>query len=180
MPKKQQYEDSEEIDFSFSDIDTEIDKLLKGKEQQKKEKIEIGHTVNEKIKTGLEIRNNLPDEGFLEVKADEVNLTHENKYGEMVTEKKVRITHTDTKGKEHIEFVEGLFKIDLRNDAHWWFIRTPEVVPSMIKQAVRTHLDIKKCYEVEKRKLDIPWFLIIGLIIGALIILLMFMRLASG
>jgi len=43
----------------------------------------------------------------------------------------------------------------------------------MIKQAVHTHVDIKKCYEMEKRKVEIPIWLIAALIGGAVIIILM-------
>jgi hypothetical protein len=151
----------------------EIDDLLKRKEKDNVPRATVQH-IGERIRTGLEIRNNLPEKGFLNVKADHVKVTKEDKEGNQHIEDKVRIEHTDTEGIKHVEFTDGLFNIDLRNDANWWFIRTPDVVPGMINQAVRTALDVKKCHEPEKRKLEFPYVLIIAFIIGAIIIGLMF------
>lgn len=169
-------DDLEDIDFSFSAMEKDIDELLE-KKSKKKEDIQKKPTVqhiSEKIRMGMEIKNNLPEHGFLNVKAEEVKVTKKNEYDEEVEERKVRITSKDPDGAEHVSISDGLFNIDLRNDATWWFIRTPDVVPSMIKQAVRTALDVKKCHEPIKRKNEFPYILIIALIIGAIVIGLMF------
>jgi hypothetical protein len=171
-------EETEDIDFSFSDVDEEVDKLLDKREKKEKPKATVQH-ISEKIRTGLEIKNNLPDKGFLNVKAEEGIVTRKDENGEEVQERKIIVTHKDTKGVEHVEITDGLFNIDLRNDANWWFIRTPDVVPSMINQAVRTALDVKKCHEPEKRKIEFPYLLVIGLIVGAIIIGLMFWSLLT-
>jgi hypothetical protein len=161
-----------EKNFSFKEVKDRVEELRKEKELKQGKKVKTFH-ISEKIKQGKEIKENLPEPGFLDVKFED---GIEKKTGE----KRIIVTHKDTEGKEVVEVTNGLFNIDLRNDVIFWFIRTPEVVPTMINQAVRTAIDRKKCYEVEKRKIDYPILLIIGLIIGALIIGFMFISAMSG
>lgn len=162
-------------DFSFDTMRDDIDKLFTEREKrEEKTEMKIPH-FSDKIKDGLEIKNNLPDEGFLGVKFDEVNVTKKDKNGEEKTERKIRVTHEDTEGKEHVEYVRGIWKMDLRNDAYFWFVRTPEVIPQRIKQCIRAAIDRKKCYEFEKRKMEIPLLLLLILGIGAAIIIVAFM-----
>lgn len=160
------------IDFSFQDVENEVDKILGTSDKDEKKKPEVHH-ISEKIQMGMEIKNNPPDKGFLEVKAEVGMVKYTDRYGEMHEKKKVIITSKDVKDVEHVEITDGLFTIDLRNDANFWFIRSPVTVPSMITQAVRTHLDIKKCHEPEKRRVDIPIWLIAALVGGAAIIFIM-------
>ena len=169
---------NENIDFSFQDdaVEKEVDKLLGTiKDEQKTE----SQHITEKIKTGMEIRKTPPDKGFLNVKAEKAMVTYKDKYGEEHVSDKVIITSKDINNVEYMEITDGLFNIDLRNDSIFWFIRSPVVVPSMITQAVRTHLDIKKCHEPEKRKVEIPLILILALIGGAVLILFMLFSLFS-
>jgi len=161
-----------DIDFSFQDVENEVDKILGTTDEEKKKKPEIHH-ISEKIQMGMEIKNNPPDKGFLNVKAETALVKYKDRYGEELLEKKVIITSKDIHDIEYVEITDGLFNIDLRNDSNFWFIRSPVVVPSMITQAVRTHLDIKKCHEPEKRKIEFPIWLIAALIGGAAIIILM-------
>jgi len=179
--KNKPEDELEDIDFSFSKMEEHVDEILEKKRKgisNKAPEPTVQH-ISEKIRTGMEIKNNLPQPGFLNVKAEGIKITKTNENGEETTEKKVRITHKDTDGNEVIEITDGIFNIDLRNDAEWWFIRTPDVVPSMIKQAVRTALDVKKCHEPIKRKNDFPYILVIGLIIGAIVIGLMFLSMIT-
>lgn len=165
--------DSTDVDFSFADenIDKAVDKILK-ESGGDEEKPEVPH-ISEKIRLGMEIKNNLPDKGYLQVKAEKGKVKFIDKYGEEHEEEKIIITSKDIKDVEHVEITDGLFAMDFRNDCDFWFVRSPVVVPAMIKQAVHTHVDIKKCYLMEKRKIEIPIWLIAALIGGAAIILLM-------
>lgn len=154
-------------DFSFKEIESQVDELFDKKKDQ--DKYESIGNISDKIKEGMEIKNNLPEKGFMEVKADEKKDENGKKY--------VEITYKDTEDKEHKIKHKGIFCLDLRNDAEFWFIRTPILVPQIYKQAIRTHLDIKKCHEPERRKIELPIALIIGLIIGTVIIILSFISL---
>ena len=161
------------IDFSFQDVENEVDKILgTSKDKDKKEKPKLHH-ITEKIQMGMEIKHNLPDKGFLNVKAERGKVKFIDRYGETQEKDKVIITSKDIKDVEHVEITDGLFAMDFRNDCDFWFNRSPVVVPAMINQAVHTHVDIKKCYEMEKRKLELPILLIAMLIGGAAVILLM-------
>lgn len=166
------------IDFSFQDADVEkeVDKLLGKSDEKEKPKT---HHISEKIRMGMEIKNNLPDKGFLNVKAEKATVKYIDKYGEEHEKEKVIITSKDIHNIEHVEITDGLFNIDLRNDSNFWFIRSPVVVPSMITQAVRTHLDIKKCHDPEKHKVELPILLVAALIGGAVIIVIMLFSLFS-
>lgn len=173
----------EDIDFSFRNVEEKVDRVLQSrkKKQDEEEVLEFKTpNLSDKTKKGLEIRNNLPDPGFLEVKFDEVKVTTENEDGSKKVEKKIKVTHKDVEGKEHVEVTNGIYKLDLRNDATFWFLRTPEVIPQRTKQAIRAAIDRKKCYEPMKRKLDVPYILVIILIVGAIIIAVSFMSWISG
>lgn len=167
------------IDFSFDDVENEVDKILgTSKDKEGKEKPKLHH-ITEKIQMGMEIKHNLPDKDFLKVKAERGKVTFIDRYGEKKVKDKVIITSKDIKDVEHVEITDGLFAMDFRNDCNFWFNRSPIVVPAMINQAVHTHVDIKKCYEMEKRKLELPILLIAALIGGAAIILIMLFSLIS-
>ena len=161
------------VDFSFEDADIEkaVDKMLKSSGGDK-EKPEVPH-ISEKIRLGMEIKHNLPDKGYLRVKAERGTVKYKDKYGETFEEKKVIITSKDVYDVEYVEITDGLFAIDFRDDCNYWFIRSPNVVPALINQAVRTAIDVKKCYEMEKRRSEIPIWLIAALIGGAVIIIIM-------
>ena len=165
---------SKDIDFSFDDVDVSkaVDKILGTAQDAEKEKPKLHH-ITEKIQVGMEIKHDLPDKGFLNVKVERGKVKFTDRYGETQEKDKIIVTSKDIKDVEHVEITDGLFAIDFRNDCNFWFNRSPVTVPSMINQAVRTHLDVKKCYEMEKRKVEIPVWLIAALIGGTIIIILM-------
>ena len=155
--------DKEDIDFSLDSLRKEIDSKLDEKAKKTKDETTVQH-ISERIKKGLEMKNNLPNKDFMTFKAEEGTLQDGTKV--------LKTTTTDTDGVPHVEITKGVYKLDLRNDAEYWFIRTPVVVPQMIRHAVRSAIDRKKCYELEKRKLELPIWLIIGLGVGAVIIII--------
>jgi len=173
VEKTEDVQEKPQTDFSFTDkdVEREVDKLFKGEGQTVNEP-ETRH-ISEKVRFGVEVKNKLPDKGFLEVKAEKGIVKFKDKYGEVQEKQKVIITSKDIEDIEHVEITDGLFATDLRNDANWWFIRSPIIVPSMIRQAKRVAIDTRKCYEDEKRRPEIPLWLIVALICGAGIILLM-------
>lgn len=161
------------IDFSFADVENEVDKILgTSKDKDKKEKPKLHH-ITEKIQMGMEIKHELPDKDFMNVKVERGKVKFTDRYGQEHVKDKVIVTSKDIHDVEHVEITDGLFAMDFRNDCNFWFNRSPVVVPAMINQAVHTHVDIKKCYEMEKRKLEIPVLLILALVGGAAVILLM-------
>ena len=165
-----------DIDFSFEDSDVRkaVDEILGTSEDDEgKKKTPKTHHITEKIGMGMEIKHELPDRDFLRVKTEKGIVKFIDRYGEEREEERVIITSKDIEGVDHVEITEGLFSMDFRNDCNFWFNRSPVTVPAMIKQAVHTHVDIKKCYEMEKRRTEIPIWLIAGLIGGAVIIILM-------
>ena len=166
-------EDEDKPDFSFKSVEKEVDKLFSDKEEKKEKIAEIPH-LSDKIKQGMEIKNNLPDKDFLRVDFKEANVTFKDKDGNKKTEKKLVVNYKDVKGVDHVEITNGIYKLDLRDDAYFWFIRTPEVIPQRMQQISRASIDRKKCYEPEKRKLDLPVLLIVGLAVGAIIIVVSF------
>jgi len=167
-----------DVDFSFQDVENEVDKIL-GKSDDKEKKTPELHHITEKIQVGMEIKHNLPDKGYLKVKAERGKVKFTDRYGEEQVKEKVIITSRDINDVEHVEITDGLFSMDFRNDCNFWFNRSPVVVPAMIKQAVHTHVDIKKCYDMEKRKVDIPLWLILGMIGGGVIIVAMVLSLLT-
>jgi hypothetical protein len=157
----------EPIDFSFKDVEKDIDKTLN--EKTKEEPTPKVSHISDKIRQGMEIKENLPDKGFLEFKAEEIEI--KNKDG---TKRKALLTTTrDTEGVDHVEVTDGKYVIDLRNDAEFWFIRSPTVVPQIIQQGIRAAIDRRKSYEPEKRRREIPIYLIAGIAIGAIVIVIM-------
>ena len=169
---------STDIDFSFQDVEQEVDKILGTSDKDKKEKPKLHH-ITEKIQMGMEIKHELPDKDFLKVKADRGKVTFIDRYGEQHVKEKVIITSKDIDGVEHVEITDGLFAMDFRNDCNFWFNRSPVVVPAMINQAVRVAIDIKECYKIKKRKIEIPIWLIAALIGGGGIIIVMLISLMS-
>jgi len=162
----------ETTDFSF---ENEAEKAVKqvqksGYSEEEEPKL---HHITEKIQTGMDIKHTLPDKDFLKVKVERGRVKFTDRYGQEQVKDKVIVTSRDIKDVEHVEITDGLFAMDFRNDCDFWFNRSPVVVPAMINQAVHTHVDIKKCYEMEKRKLELPIVLILALVGGAAVIILM-------
>lgn len=169
--KKEPVEETN-IDFSF---ENEAEKAVKQvqKSSYSEEKEPKLHHITEKIQMGMDIKHNLPDKDFLKVKLERGRVKFIDRYGQTQEKDKVIVTSKDIKDVEYVEITDGLFAMDFRNDCNFWFNRSPVVVPAMINQAVHTHVDIKKCYEMEKRKLELPILLILALVGGAAVILLM-------
>lgn len=180
---KNEKEKTTDYDFSFKDVEQQVDQFLEDKGKKQKKEIETHH-ISDKIKQGLKIKQHLPEKNFLNVKAEEVEVqtkrTDEEGNEIIDKERKVQITHTNKDGKTFTEIVKGIFEIDLNNDAYWWFIRTPTVMPQLIDQSVRTHIDIKNAHKPEKRKIEIPYLLIIAFAIGALIIVISLISMFMG
>ena len=161
----------EEQNFSFEiSAEKAVDEMFKNKQDAEKPE---SHHITEKIRTGMEIKHNLPDKGYLGVKVDKGKVTFTDRYGEKQIKDKIIITSKDIEDVEHVEITDGVFAMDFRNDCDFWCNRSPVTVPAMIKQAVHTHLDIKKCYEMEKRRAELPIVLIAALLGGVIIIVLM-------
>lgn len=177
MVKKNKTEKKPDFSFKKDKIREEIDKRFE-KLQVEEEKTKIKH-ISDQIEQGLEIKQNLPDAGAFDVKFDEVKAKVKDKEGNEIEKRMIKVSHTDEKGEVTEELTSGIYQTDLREDALFWFIRSPEVVPSLIRQAIRTHLDIKKCHEPEKRKHEIPIILIVILIAGAAIITWMMISLMT-
>ena len=57
------------IDFSFDDVENEVDKILGTSDKGKKEKPKLHH-ITEQIQMGMEIKHELPDREFLRVKTE--------------------------------------------------------------------------------------------------------------
>ena len=166
-------------DFSFeSEAEKAVDEMFEKKKNSSEKTPEIPH-LSEKIQMGMEMKHIPPDKGFLNVRAEEAKVKFTDRWGEEREEKKVIITSKDIKSVEHIEITDGIFEIDLRNDSNFWHIRSPVTVPSLINQAVRVAVDIKECYKVVKRKMEIPIWLILALVVGAAIIIVMMISLLS-
>lgn len=159
------------IDLDMKTIEKDIDNTLgeKAERQQKEgESSKLSH-LSDRIRQGLEIKENLPSKGFLNFKAESVLI----KYRDGTEKRAVMTTTSDTDGVDHIEVTNGLYQIDLRNDAEFWFIRSPTVVPQMITQTERAAIDRKDSYKPEKRKIPLPYWLIAGIAVGAIIIVAM-------
>jgi len=166
-------------DFSFeNEAERAVDEMFGESSSSDGEKPKLHH-ITEKIQVGMEIKHNPPDRDFLRVKTEKGIVTFIDKYGEEREEEHVIVTSRDIEGIDHVEITQGLFAMDFRNDCNFWHNRSPEVVPAMIKQAVHTHVDIKKCYDMAKRKTDIPLWLILGMVGGAGIIIAMVISLLT-
>ncbi len=57
------------IDFSFQDVENEVDKILGTSDKDEKEEPKLHH-ITETIRLGMEIKHNLPDRDFLRVKTE--------------------------------------------------------------------------------------------------------------
>ena len=160
------------VDFSFENEAENAVKRVQKSSYSAEEEPKLHH-ITEKIQMGMEIKHKLPDKDFLKVKVERGKVKFTDRYGQEQVKNKVIVTSRDIHDVEHVEITDGLFAMDFRNDCNFWFNRSPVVVPAMINQAVHTHVDIKKCYEMEKRKLELPIVLILALVGGAAVILLM-------
>ena len=166
-------------DFSFeNEAEKAVDEMFSESSSSDGKKPKLHH-ITEKIQLGMEIKHDPPDRDFLRVKTEKGIVTFIDKYGEEREEEHVLVTSRDIEGIDHFEITKGLFVIDFRNDCNFWHNRSPEVVPAMIKQAVHTHVDIKKCYDMSKRKTEIPIWLILAMIGGAGIIIAMVISLLT-
>lgn len=180
---KNKNKDKEKVnpDFSFKDIHKDIDDALdkKQKEEEKEHKVP---NISDKIKQGLEIKNNPPEKRFLNVEAKEGYIVREDEEGDQTTEKVIVVKHNDEVGEEHVTITKGIFTIDLRNDADWWFTRTPEVIPQLLENVENAAIARKDCYKPDKRKKEYPWITIALIIIGAFIItaMVIFLFLKTG
>lgn len=189
--KKQDSSDVDEgkPDFSFkevspdyADVSSEIDKALektKTRYDPSKE-FKIEH-VTDKIKFAKTIKEEPPEKGFMNVdfKDAEVTEIDENDHEETYKGVAVITEHGDDKdptGKKikKIAVYDGIFNIDLNVDAYWWFVRSCNIFPTILDQGIRTHLDIKRSHEPEKRKIEIPYFLIGAAVLGLILLLLVF------
>ena len=160
---------SGDSDFDFKQTREKIDKELDKRRGTDKDEVKSSN-ITEEIKFCLDVKNDLPDEGFLGVKADKVLIKFKDG---REAKKAVMMTSWDVDDVEHVEIVNGLFNIDLRDDANFWFIRSPTVVPSMMDDAKSTGYEIKDCYKPDKRKRELPIWLIVGIVVGAIIIAVM-------
>ena len=171
--------DSKDSDFSFeNEAERAVDKMFSESGSSDEDKPKLHH-ITERIQGSMEIKHNPPDKGFLNVKVNKVKVKYTDRYGEKHETDKILVRSKDIKEIEHFEISDGLFAMDFRNDCNFWHNRSPEVVPAMIKQAVHTHVDIKKCYDMTKRKTEIPLWLILAMIGGAGIIIAMVISLLT-
>lgn len=169
----------EDIDFSFKDIEQAVDQAV---EQHKKktgaDEYKIEH-ITDKIRFAKQIKEHPPEKGFMDVKFHDTEVTGTDEYGEEIKQKGIAVIteHIDKLGKKikKIAVYDGIFNIDLNADAYFWFVRSCNVFPLILDQGIRTHLDIKKAYLPEKRKLEVPWILI-GLGITGFIFIILILR----
>jgi len=177
--------DDDKIDFSFEkeDIGLEVDKAI---EKQKKkltaDEFKIEH-VSDKIKFAKGIREEPPEKGFMQIDAKEATVESKDEYGQDKTEKGIAIISyhdeedPETKEMKQVKKVvvhKGIFSIDLNNDAYFWFVRACNIFPLILDQGIRTHLDIKRAHEPEKRRHEMPWALIGLVVAGVIFIFLVF------
>lgn len=186
-PDEDEISDEDKPDFSFetvkpdyADISREVDKALDTRKKQVKEpeEFKIEH-VTDKIRFAKEIKEKPPEKGFMNVEFKDAEITETDDNGYEETKKGVAVIteHEDKetkKKKRKIAIYDGIFNIDLNVDAYWWFVRSCNVFPTILDQGIRTHLDIKKSHEPEKRKVEIPYFLIGAAILGLLFLFLIF------
>lgn len=165
-------------DFSFKsdDINDKVDEKLS------KKKTEIPKDYAEsvdRIKFAETIRNNPPEEGYMEVDFKECEYELEDgtkkKGVAILGEKKI-----GDKIKNFILITSGIFAIDLNLDAHWWFDRACTVFPMIIDQSVRTHVDVRDSFKPEKRKIEFPYLWVAVAIVGICMISLLFLMAFKG
>ena len=177
--QKENITSNDDIDFSFKDIDKEIDQAIeKQKTRVGSDEFKTEH-IADKVHFAKNIREHPPDKGFMNVDFKEAEVTGSDEYGEEFKKKGIAvITEHIDKAKKKIKKIavyDGIFNIDLNTDAYFWFVRSCNVFPLILDQGIRTHIDIKKAYLPEKRKLEIPWILI-GLGITGFIFIILILR----
>lgn len=183
-------------DFKFSDITKEIDNIIdrKKKSFDPNKEFKLEH-ISDRIKFAKTVKEQPPEKGYMKIEAKDAKLITKHPDGSEETQKAIAIIsehevpETDpekrkqgitTKIKKKIALYDGLFNIDLNVDAYWWFVRSCNVFPTILDQGIRTHLDIKKAHEPEKRKHEIPWILIGLGITGLMLIFLIFHYMTRG
>lgn len=184
--KKPDEEPEEKPDFSFADVSSEIDKIIEKKtgayDPTKEFKIEH---VSDKIRFAKTIKEQPPLKDFMNVEFKEAEITSTDKDGIETKEKGVAVI-TEHEGepeeekKRKIAIYDGIFNIDLNTDAYFWFVRSCNVFPLILDQGIRTHLDVKRSHEPEKRRTEIPIYLIGLAITGVIMIFLLFHFLTRG
>jgi hypothetical protein len=167
------------IDFSFKNIEQEIDAVVeKQKHNTGEDEYKIEH-ISDKIRFAKQIKENPPEKGFMDVSFRDAEVTGTAEYGEEFKKKGIAVIteHLDKAGKKikKIAVYDGIFNIDLNTDAYFWFVRSCNVFPLILDQGIRTHLDIKKSYNIEKRKLEVPWALI-GLGIAGFVFIILILN----
>ena len=169
-------------DFSFKDIHDEIDKAIDEKKNTTKEKeFKIEH-LSDRVRFAKEIKEKPPVKDFMKIEAKDAEIVTTDENGDEKHKKAIAIisNHEEkdkdgkVKAKRKIALYDGIFSIDLNVDAYWWFVRSCNVFPTILDQGIRTHLDIKKAHEPEKRKLEFPWALIGLVACGIFLIFLIF------
>jgi len=154
------------------------------------DEFKLEHT-SDRIRFAKTIKEEPPEKGFLCIDAKEAIVESKDEYGQTKEEKGVAIisyhedeTVTDpTKPKKLVKKIaiyNGLFSIDLNTDAYFWFVRACNIFPLILDQGIRTHLDIKRSHEPEKRKIEFPIWLIALVVTGVIFIFLMFNFLMKG
>lgn len=157
-------EPEENDDFSFKNIDDAVDDAInKQKQKTGVDDYKIEH-ITDKIRFAKNIKENPPEHGFMDIKFHDAEVAGTDECGEEFKKKGIAVIteHIDNAKKKIKKIVvyDGIFNIDLNTDAYFWFTRSCNVFPLILDQGIRTHLDIKKAHEPEKRKLEIPWILI--------------------
>lgn len=178
-------EDVPDFSFNIKDIEGEVDKALSERKQKiGKDEFKIEH-ISDKIRFAKTIKEEPPSKGFMQIDARDAVV--ENKDG--TTEKGIAIIsyHDEKNGKSgEVERVKkvvvhrGIFSIDLNVDAYFWFVRACNIFPLILDQGIRTHLDIKRAHQPEKRKLELPWALIGLVIAGIIFIFVVFRMIFAG
>lgn len=104
-------------------------------------------------------------------KTDEMSVDDKIKFGYNIRK------NPPKPGYMKVEVQPSIYAIDLNTDAHWWFQRACTVIPLIVDQAVRTHVDIKDSFKPEKAKVEFPYLFLIlavGGILAAIILVMMF------
>ena len=172
-------------DFSFIDdnVSQQIDKAIdRHKQKIGEDEFKIEH-VSDKIRFAKTIKENPPEKDFMKIDANETIVTKEDEDGNISEEKGVAVIsyheHEEAEGIpgetiKKVAVYNGLFSIDLNIDAYFWFVRACNIFPLILDQGIRTHLDIKRSHEPEKRRHELPIALIGAVIAGIILIFLIF------
>lgn len=172
-------DDVDDMDFSFKDIEREIENAV---EQRKKktgpDEFKIEH-ITDKIRFAKQIKEEPPAKGFMDIGFHDAEVTGLDDYGDEIKKRGIAVVseHINEVGKKikKIAVYDGIFNIDLNADAYFWFVRSCNVFPLILDQGIRTHVDIKKAHEPEKRRAPIPW-LLIGLGIAGFVFIVLILR----